>query len=234
MLGDIINGVDPHGCIQLLREWCDTFHVELACLKGNGEEYLLTPDRAAMPDQDKPWNVDMVDLVQWWEDHLTADDIEWIRSFQDHIFWNDACLVHDHPIDRLRPESWYKPGIEPKYQEWFFHSHGIYPELPEAEWQRLWTFMRAQNIPLVFCGHTHIPFSKEYNGKRVYNVGSAGMPADADPRPSWVLVTKSSTTDLDITIRRVAYDVALIHNLIDRTPDYYDFIDLDFKDAYKK
>ena len=46
MLGDIINGVDPHGCIQLLQEWCETNAAELTCLKGNGEEYLLTPDRA--------------------------------------------------------------------------------------------------------------------------------------------------------------------------------------------
>lgn len=53
MLGDIINGVDPHGCIQLLREWCAKNNAELTCIKGNGEEYLLTPDQDAIPDQDK-------------------------------------------------------------------------------------------------------------------------------------------------------------------------------------
>lgn len=234
MLGDIVNGIDPHGCIQLLRGWCDTFQVELACLKGNGEEYLLTPNRDLMPDQDKLWNVDMIHLVQWWEDHLTTEDIEWIRSFHNYIIWKDACLVHDHPIERLAPESWHKLGIEPKYQEWFFHSRGIYPEMPEAEWQKLWIFMEARNISLVFCGHTHIPFFREHNGRHIYNLGSAGAPLDGDPRPSWVMLTESTASELNITIRRVAYDIAMIHNLIDQTPDYYDFKDPDFKDAYKQ
>ncbi|MEP7136646.1 MAG: metallophosphoesterase family protein [Chloroflexota bacterium] len=234
MLGDIINGVNLHGCIQLLREWCTKNNAELACLKGNGEEYLLTPDRNVMPDQDKPWNVDIVNLVQWWEDHLTVEDIEWIRSFHNHIFWQNACLVHDHPIDRLIPETWHKPGVELKYQEWFYHSRGIYPQMPEVDWQKLWAFMEAQNIPLVFCGHTHIPFSWEHEGKRVYNLGSVGMPLDGDPRPAWIQVTEASAGNLDIAIRRVEYDIALIHNLIDQNPGYYDFKDLEFKEAYKK
>jgi len=234
MLGDIVNGVDPHGCIQILREWCAAQEAELTCVKGNGEAYLLTPDRDKMPDQDKPWNMDMLNLVQWWEDHLTDDDIEWIRSFHEYIFWNDACLVHDRPSDRLSPESWYKPAIESKYQEWFFHSPGIYPDTSEEEWQKLWAWMDAQNVSLVFCGHTHVPFSREYNGKRFYNLGSAGAPSDGDPRPSWVLATESSTATMEITIRHVEYDIQLIHELIEQTPDYYDFKDQDFKEAYKK
>jgi predicted phosphodiesterase len=233
MLGDIINGVDPHGCIQILREWCAKSNAELACLKGNGEEYLLTPDRNIMPDQDKPWNFDIINLVQWWEEHLTVEDIEWIRSFHNHLFWKDACLVHDSPIDRLTPESWHKPNIAPN-QEWFYHSRGISPKTSEEEWQKLWALMDAHNFKLVFCGHTHIPFYKEHAGKRIYNLGSAGAPLDGDPRPSWVLATESETGDLDIAIRRVEYDIRLIHRIIDQTPDYYDFKDSDFKEAYKK
>ena len=80
MLGHIINGIDPHGCIQLLRNWCINHNAELICLKGNGEEYLLTPDRDTMPNYGKPWNIDMVNLVQWWQDHLTMEDVEWIKS----------------------------------------------------------------------------------------------------------------------------------------------------------
>ncbi len=234
MLGDIINGVDPHGCIQLLREWCAKNNAELTCIKGNGEEYLLTPDRDAMPDQDKEWNVDIINLVQWWEDHLTRADIEWIQTFHNHLFWKDACLVHDSPIDRLMPESWHKPNIAPQYQEWFFHSRGILPDMSDEEWEKLWDFMGTQNFSLVFCGHTHIPFYKEHAGKRVINLGSAGAPLDGDGRPAWVLVTESVEGKLDIAIRRVEYDVTLIHDLIDQTPDYYDFKDVDFKDAYKK
>src|SRR5262245_57653888 len=63
MLGDLINGVDPHGCVQFLRQWQEAAHVELTCLKGNGEAYLLTPDRAALPRQTEAWNADMIQLV---------------------------------------------------------------------------------------------------------------------------------------------------------------------------
>jgi hypothetical protein len=91
MLGDLINGVDPHGCIQLLREWADTEHVELACLKGNGEEYLLTPDRGALPQHDEDWNLDMIQLTAWWEAHLTPDDLAWIATFQDYIRWDGSA-----------------------------------------------------------------------------------------------------------------------------------------------
>jgi hypothetical protein len=49
-----------------------------------------------------------------------------------------------------------------------------------------------------------------------------------------VLATESAGGKLDIAIRRVEYDIRLIHELIDQTPDYYDFKDLEFKEAYKK
>ena len=121
MLGDLINGVDPHGCVQILREWKEAGDIELTCLKGNGEAYLLTPDRDALPRQTESWNTDMIHLVDWWENHMTQEDIECVHTFQDFILWKDACLVHDRPMDRLSPESWHVPGLERKYQEWFFH-----------------------------------------------------------------------------------------------------------------
>src|SRR5262245_6731640 len=110
MLGDLINGVDPHGCVQVLRDWCAAHAMPLGCLRGNGEAYLLTPDRAALAGNTQAWNADMLALVQWWEEHLSADDLDWIRTFQDYIVWHAACLVHDHPRDRLMPESWHDPA----------------------------------------------------------------------------------------------------------------------------
>ena len=91
MLGDLINGVDPHGCVQILREWKEAGDIELTCLKGNGEAYLLTPDRDALPRQTESWNTDMIHLVDWWENHMTQEDIECVHTFQDFILWKDAC-----------------------------------------------------------------------------------------------------------------------------------------------
>jgi predicted phosphodiesterase len=233
MLGDLINGVDPHGCVQLLREWCASRGLPLQCLWGNGEAYLLTPDRQALASHTEEWNADMLALVDWWEDHLTADDLEWIRTFQDFILWNDACLVHDHPRDRLTPESWHNPAIPPHHQEWFFHSPGLSQEMPEADWQALWALMDARHFKQVFCGHSHVPFYREFEGRQVCNIGSAGAALDGDPRASWVLFDDSAAGLPVITIRRVAYDVAAFHQLIDHI-DYHGFQVPGYKEAYKQ
>jgi predicted phosphodiesterase len=233
MLGDIINGLDPHGCIRLLRDWSERGNVPLSCLKGNGEAYLLTPDRNALASNAEEWNVDMLQLVQWWEDHLSADDMEWLGSFHDLIRWNNACLVHDRPSDRLTPQSWHNPAIAPKYQEWFYHAPGLTPQMPAADWQALWALMDAHHFLQVFCGHSHIPFYREFEGRQVCNIGSAGASLDGDPRASWVLVTGSLGAQPEITIRRVAYDVGQFHRLIDQTP-YHGFQVPGYREAYKK
>ena len=127
VLGDIINGIDPAGCLALLRDWKDRGDIELTCLKGNAEFYLLTPDLDDLPKNNEPWNAGLVELIRWYQAHLTKTDMEWIRSFADFVRWNEAGLVHDSPVDRLSPESWHNPGIDSKYQEWFYHSPGIRP-----------------------------------------------------------------------------------------------------------
>lgn len=234
MLGDLINGVDPHGCVQLLRQWAADTGVPLACLKGNGEEYLLTPDRAAMPATDQDWNQDMLQLTQWWEDHLTAGDLAWIRTFQDYILWDGACLAHDSPLDRMQPERWHTPGLAPQYQEWFFHSPGVTEEMPADRWQELWNFMAERDLARVFIGHSHVPFLRAQGGRLVCNLGSAGAPLDGDPRPSWALVEAEASGARTVTLRRVDYDLALTQNLIDATPDYHGFASADYQAAYKK
>jgi predicted phosphodiesterase len=227
MLGDIINGVDPHGCVQLLRSWVDENRVDLACIKGNAEAYLTTPDRHLLPKQEEEWNTDMIHLVQWWQDHLSASDIEWIDSFPDTLHWNDAYLVHDSPLDRIAVQN--NPGIPPEYREWFFHGRGLVPATDQQTWQNTATYMDQHRIKQVFCGHTHVPFQKIIDGKLICNIGSAGMPLDGDYRSSWVLMENEV-----VTIKRVAYDVSLIHALIEDNPDYYDFKMPGYRDAYKK
>jgi len=229
MLGDLINGVDPHGCIQVLRQWADAERIELDCLKGNGEEYLLTPNRDALLERDEDWNLDMVQLTAWWEAHVTPDDLAWIATFQDYIRWDSTLLVHDRPQDRLEPQSWHNPDIEPQYQEWFFHSPGVGLRTTEAEWQSLWAYMDANRLTRVFCGHSHEALLRRFENKLICNIGSAGSPLDGDPRASWV----SLTGDSKLTMHRVAYDVSQTHALIDRT-DYHGFDGPGYKEAYKK
>jgi predicted phosphodiesterase len=232
MLGDIINGIDPHGCVQMLRSWSDTNRVELAAIKGNAEAYLVTPNRDVLIQQGDAWEVDLLNLVQWWEDHLSDSDLEWIRSLPDTIRWNDAFLVHDSPMDRLAVQS--QTDIPAQYRELNFHGRGIMPDITTSDWEKLIEYMRSESVIQVFCGHTHCPFYKEIDGLLVCNIGSAGMPLDGDPHPSWVMVEKDDFGNQVVSIRRITYDISSLLQLIDHTPDYYGFQVEGYQEAYKK
>ena len=232
MLGDIINGIDPHGCVQILRTWSDRNRVELGCIKGNAEAYLVTPDRDLLIQQSDVWDVDLLNVVQWWQDHLSEPDLEWIHTLPDTIRWNGTLLVHDSPMDRLVIQS--QTDVPPQYRELSYHGRGITPDMGTSDWKTLIEYMRSENLVQVFCGHTHRPFYKEIDGLVVCNIGSAGMPLDGDPRPSWVMMAKDDFGNQSISIRRVTYDIASLFQLIDRTPDYSGFHVTGYQEAYKK
>jgi predicted phosphodiesterase len=234
VLGDIINGVDPHGCIKILREWSEEENIQLTCIKGNAESYLLTPALDSLPRKEESLNVALIQLIQWYQAHLIQLDIEWIRSFPDFIYWNEACLVHDSPIDRLEPQSWHQPGIDLKYQEWFYHSPGIRQNMDEQELLQIIRFMQDHHLQQVFCGHTHSPFIRIFESKVICNVGSVGASLDGDPRAAWVLVEEMPKGNQTITICRVEYDVSRTHQMIDLTLDYPDFKVPGVQGAYKK
>ena len=176
----------------------------------------------------------MIELISWYVAHLSASDLEWIRSFADFLRWNKAVLVHDSPVDRLSPESWHNPAIEPKYQEWFYHSPGIRADMAEMQWQKLLAFMDERRLQQVFCAHTHVAFCRKSGLRLVCNVGSVGLPTDGDPRAAWVLVKDRPGEGLAVSIRRVDYDIARMHRLIDQTPDYPDFKQPGFHEGYKR
>lgn len=232
MLGDIINGIDPHGCVQSLRSWCDTNRIELASIKGNAEAYLTTPDRDLLIQQSEVWDVDLLNLIQWWQDHLSESDLEWVRSLPDTIQWNGALLVHDSPMDRLAVQS--QIDVQPQYRELNYHGRGITPDMVESDWQKIIEYMQLESIEQIFCGHTHRPFYKEIGKLVVCNIGSAGMPLDGNPYPSWTMMTIDDSGKRSVSIRRVTYDISSMLQLIDQTLDYYDFQMTGYQEAYKQ
>jgi len=233
MLGDLINGVDPHGCVHLLRTWSDIVGLPVACLSGTAAAYLLTPDRDALPRQDESWNHQVMRLVQWVHDQLTPDDVSWIQSFPDTMRWQETYLVHDSPADRVAVQTKH-PDIPPPYREWFSYGRGIRPTMDASEWQELLAFMEGEQVSRLFSGHTHRPFCREVDGKLICNVGSVGAPLDGDPRAAWALVTPHASGQWTCTLRRVSYNVAAQLQRIDQTPDYADFHTPEIRNAYKQ
>lgn len=226
-LGDLINGVDPGGCVRLLREIGREF--ELFCVKGNAEAYLLTPDLDHLPGPPEPWTGELIQLIAWFRARLTTADLEWIGAFDDYLHWQETILVHDSPLDRLEPQRWHRTGIAAQYQEWLYHSPGIQVDMAEGRWQDLFDCMNRWRLNQVFCAHTHAAFIHRNGAHLVCNVGSVGAPLDGEPRAAWVMVDESGS----VAIQRVEYDVAQTHRLIDQT-DYPDFQRPGYRAAYKK
>ncbi|MCD6367963.1 MAG: metallophosphoesterase family protein, partial [Candidatus Aenigmarchaeota archaeon] len=46
-------------------------------------------------------------------------------------------------------------------------------------------YFSKTNADIIICGHTHIPFVKEINGKYIINPGSVGEPRDGNPAASY-------------------------------------------------
>jgi hypothetical protein len=106
--------------------------------------------------------------------------------------------------------------------------------MAEPEWQKLLAFMEDWRLQQIFCAHTHLPFCRKSGRKLVCNVGSVGLPLDSDPRAAWVLMEERPGKELAVNIRRVDYDIARMHRLIDETPDYPDFKQPGFHEGYKR
>ncbi len=224
-LGDVVNGIDPAGCIALLRAWGD-----IPGIKGNAEHYLLTPDLDTFPRREEPFYDETIKLLHWWLARMPSNDLAYIRAMPDVMRWEDWYMVHDSPFDRLRVKETDIGGLDDKYREFLFHGPGIREDV-EAEGEMLDAllhFMDAEGMTNLFVGHTHVPFIKCVNGKMICNAGSVGMPLDGDYRPSWVLFDGQT-----FSIRRVEYDVDRAV-AFGREAGYQDFAEATKREAYYK
>jgi putative phosphoesterase len=67
----------------------------------------------------------------------------------------------------------------------------------------------AQRV--VVCGHTHMQFDRTFDGTRVVNAGSVGMPFAAVPGAYWLLLGP------DVRLMRTEYDVGRTAELVHAT-----------------
>jgi hypothetical protein len=148
VIGDIINGLDPAGCVDLLLQTPN-----VTALKGNAEYYLLASDLDAFPRREEPMYKGLIALIYWWNAHLSPSQREWIQNLPDFIVWNEWLLVHDSPEGRMYPPSRYVPGIEEKYQEMYYHDQGVTPDMRGEEIEKLLAFMEEHSVSGLFAGH---------------------------------------------------------------------------------
>ena len=77
---------------------------------------------------------------------------------------------------------------------------------PDTTQGRLEDLAARAEADLVACGHSHQPFVRRAAGVWFVNPGSVGRPEGGDPRACYALL-EIERADVDVDLRRVAYDV---------------------------
>jgi predicted phosphodiesterase len=148
VLGDIAFGPQPNPVVDRLRSLGD----RVIAISGNSEREMLEIVRG----EETP----LTDPIAPWSSHeLTPENREWlaalpgtrtvnIEGFGD-VFLCHACPQND--MDILL--------VDTRIERWM----EALADLPES-------------VSMVLLGHTHMPFQRLVNGRRVINPGSIGMP----------------------------------------------------------
>ena len=129
-----------------------------------------------------------------WARGRKSEDTAWLRALPTSL--TVSCdgysnyLVHATPQDPLRGVLW--PDAQPA-------------ELEEA--------LRVAAADRVFCGHTHMAFTAEKDGRCLVNTGTIGQPRDGDYRAQCVLID-----DGEIRFERVEYDLEALRLDYARAP----------------
>jgi diadenosine tetraphosphatase ApaH/serine/threonine PP2A family protein phosphatase len=186
-LGDVVGyGADPGPCVDLIGERAR------AVVAGNHEH-------AVIGRMDLTWfNRYARAAAEWTRERLDADCAAYLGALPLRATVDDATLVHASP---RQPQEW---------------------DYLVTEEDGLAAFA-AFDTRLCFVGHSHVPamwslgssgpdyargdvgLTLDAGRRYIVNVGSVGQPRDRDPRAAYAI------WDVDarqITVRRVAYDVA--------------------------
>jgi predicted phosphodiesterase len=79
----------------------------------------------------------------------------------------------------------------------------LYADRPEESALRIFD---EEQVDIIICGHTHLPYTRVMDGKCLINAGSVGKPKDGDTRAAYTLI-KLTESSLETEVIRVNYDV---------------------------
>jgi len=154
---------------------------------GNVEEVLWAPERldeiAARVPQLRSLMDRIREMVVVTRDWLGPARISWLRALPQLHREGPLALVHASPGN-----LWRSPLAT----------------AADADFESAYASLAA---PIVVYGHIHTPFVRHLPNFTLSNSGSVGLPYDADPRASYLLIDDSLARASQVTIRRVAYDV---------------------------
>jgi putative phosphoesterase len=199
-LGDLVGyGAYPNEVIELIRK------NHIPTIMGNyddGVGYNRSECGCAYKDE-KSIELGHRSLV-WMKEHVSLENKAYLRGLLHRleftIYDKKVLLVHGSPR---------------KINEYLFEDR------PEESILRL---INGENVDMLICGHTHLPYIKDLGGKYLINTGSAGKPKDGDIRAGYVILTLTENT-VETENIRVAYDVEEMAKAIEMTELPKEFAD---------
>jgi putative phosphoesterase len=84
--------------------------------------------------------------------------------------------------------------------------------------ERLAPMLEGVAAQLVVCGHTHHQFELAYEGRRLVNAGSVGLPYQGDAAAFWLMLGP------EVEFRRTAYDTSKAVELFEAVPELADSV----------
>jgi predicted phosphodiesterase len=175
VLGDVVPGPDPLGVLESLA----TVAWPVYWVKGNADQEVIDAGRGSYaPTGDALWD----GLTGWAADQLSAAQRDWMAGWPARVLlevegMGPVAFVHATP--RSLTET-------------------LVVDSPPHLWQAA---LEPETAPAVVLGHTHMPFDRLVDRRRVVNPGSVGMPYGA-AGACWALLGPA------VTLRHSLYDPA--------------------------
>jgi predicted phosphodiesterase len=184
--GDVVPGPMPVETLACLLD----LDIPVQFIRGNGEVAVLAlmagTNPGALPEQ-------ALEAVRWTAQQLHPEHERlvagWprtlrlaIRGLGEVLFCHATPRSETECFTRLTPEDRLRPIFD------------------------------GLDVPLVICGHTHMPFDRTIGRVRVVNAGSVGMPF-GEPGADWLLLGP------DVQLRHTPYDLARAAGRIRETDD---------------
>jgi len=196
-LGDLVGyGAYPNEVIDFVRQH------DIPVLMGNYDDGVgFDRDDCGCVYKDPADDARGHQSLLWTREHVTPDRKAYLRGL---------------PFDRRETDDGrqvrFVHGSPRKINEY------LYEDRSESVFRNV---ARVANAEILFFGHTHLPYQKQVSGTLFVNAGSVGKPKDGDPRAGYVIA--DFAPDLDIKLRRVAYDVAAAARAVreSRLPEHF-------------
>ncbi|WP_315073520.1 metallophosphoesterase family protein [uncultured Clostridium sp.] len=180
ILGDVVmKGPMPRKVMEELKE----LNV-LAWIKGNTDEWFkeVTEDFKPKTNNEK----ELYEYYKYAEAKLTEEDKEFISNLPviSSLIINDLKILCVHGTPQSIVEA-------------------IDGSVPIEEMKEI---IKDVKEDIILCGHSHCSFIGEVEGKKIFNVGSIGIPFDKDNRASYGILDFSNEA-VKLINRRVNYSI---------------------------